>query len=343
MSGVDRFIPVNFDSDSDSLNHHHSPDARMAGGAPNARKAFWATFWKKIIPEDRVVVKEAIRHSEKHIERVDCSFRVMRGDAVVWYRGVAEPEWLEEEKQTVWTGIIMDTTEQRKLLEQLEARNFDLTNFAYRVSHDLRAPLSSVKGIVELAKMEENSPTLTSYLSMIEQSIHRLDQFISNVLHHTKVANDQLSTEEIDFQKITSEILNDLSHMPAYNRIDKQIELSSEVQNYQSDAMLIMVILRNLISNGIKYHDPSKSESFFRLSITKESKGIQIFYEDNGIGIAEEKLSKVFDMFYRASELATGSGIGLYILKQAVEKLKGQIQIKSTLELGTSFEIILPE
>ncbi|MEQ9438888.1 MAG: PAS domain S-box protein [Cyclobacteriaceae bacterium] len=302
-----------------------------------------SVFWEKIIPEDRLAVKEALHHSEIHLARFDSSFRVMNGDKVEWYRAVSEPEWLEEEKRTIWTGIIMDTTEQRQLLEELERRNFELTNFAYRVSHDLRAPLSSVKGIVGLAQMEENSPTVTSYLSMIESSIHRLDQFICNVLHHTKVANDQIRAEKIDFQKITAEILNDLSYMPAYDRIEKQIEVSEEVVQYCSDPMLIMVILRNLISNGIKYHDPSKSQSYFRISITKVNHGIQVIYKDNGVGIAQEKLSKVFDMFYRASESSNGSGIGLYILKQAVEKLQGHIQVQSALQEGTSFEIILPK
>ena len=299
-------------------------------------------FWEQMLVEDRPSVQDALRQSEDQLTRFDCSFRVKNAGKIIWYRTVAEPMWHEEEQRTIWTGIIMDVTEQRHLVEQLENKNLELNNFAYRVSHDLRAPLSSVKGIVELAQMEENSPALISYLSMIESSIHRLDQFISNVLHHTKVANDQLTIEMVDFQKITGEILGDLDHMPAYSRIDKQIDISDNLDKYQSDPMLIMVILRNLISNGIKYHNPNHAHSYFKILITSTTQGIHIIYQDNGIGISQDKLSKVFDMFYRASDSAGGSGIGLFILKQAVEKLQGQLQIQSKLGEGTSFEITLP-
>ncbi len=100
--------------------------------------------------------------------------------------------------------------------------------------------------------------------------------------------------------------------------------------------------MRNLISNAIKYRRLENIFSEINIKITIDHLRAEIIFSDNGIGISESNLAKIFEMFYRATEQSDGSGIGLYIVKNAVEKLGGQIYVASRIGQGTRFNIILP-
>ena len=110
-----------------------------------------------------------------------------------------------------------------------------------------------------------------------------------------------------------------------------------------SDEKRLIVILNNLIGNAIKYRDDKKKKLFIEVSAQNKESGYEISITDNGLGIKQEFLSKIFDMFYRASESSTGSGLGLYIVKETVEKLKGKIEVQSEFGVGTSFTLLLPK
>jgi signal transduction histidine kinase len=109
-----------------------------------------------------------------------------------------------------------------------------------------------------------------------------------------------------------------------------------------SDAIRLSIIFNNLISNSIKYRHPRKEKSFFSVSIKVYSEKAVITVEDNGIGIGEKYLDKIFNMFFRATEKSEGSGLGLYIVKEALDKLKGCIKVESIINNGTKFIIEIP-
>ena len=98
----------------------------------------------------------------------------------------------------------------------------------------------------------------------------------------------------------------------------------------------------NLISNAIKYQDTAKENRFIQLSLKRHENYVELLAIDNGIGIAEENVPKIFEMFFRATSLSTGSGLGLYIVKETIEKLGGTIEVNSAVGQGTSFKMILP-
>lgn len=237
-------------------------------------------------------------------------------------------------------GSYVDMTEQKKTEEELKIRNAELDNFVYKVSHDLRAPLSSVLGLVNLAKLEGNTDSLEDYIKIIGQKVSQLDGFISDVLSHSKNLKLDVKIELIDLHKLVSQTFTSLDYMKGVDQIKKNIRI--EGVSFFSDPWRLGEIFRNLISNAIKYRDLEKDTQSISINIHTTPQQSSILFSDNGIGIDDTNIKKVFDMFYRASAQSDGSGLGLYIVKNAMEKLGGSIQVNSNLGKGTSFELKIP-
>lgn len=233
-------------------------------------------------------------------------------------------------------GIAFENVSERRKLElELRDRNQELNNFVYKVSHDLRAPLNSIKGLIALSKLEDRD-----YTDKMEERINYLDGFIRDILSHSRNLNVAIIIEKVDVAKMTFDWFDELEHIEHGQRIEKEINIKG-VDLY-SDKIRLSEIIRNLVSNAIKYHDITKNDMHIRINgkITK-SKAV-ITFEDNGIGIRKEFIGDIFNMFYRATDTAEGTGIGLYIVKQAVDKLNGKIEVESRHGKGSTFKLELP-
>jgi PAS domain S-box-containing protein len=237
-------------------------------------------------------------------------------------------------------GVYVDITVQKKVEEELKVRNTELDNFVYKVSHDLRAPLSSIRGLVNLAELSGNDDNLAEYIKLIGKKVLQLDHFISDVLSHSKNLKLDVKIEQIDLKELIDQTYVDLSYLKGAEQIEKEIDI--EGNSFFSDPWRIGEILRNLVSNSIKYRDFNRSDPKIKIKIKVQEDAATVLFSDNGIGISEENLHKIFEMFYRASLQSDGSGLGLYIVKNAVDKLGGQLSVSSELGKGTTFELTLP-
>lgn len=236
-------------------------------------------------------------------------------------------------------------TDQKKMLEntntQLIKTNAELDRFVYSLSHDISAPLKSIKGLVNLSRLEASAEKYSIYLSKMDESIDRLESFISEVLDYSRTNRTVLKQEEIHLDLFLKEIINDFRYLENFESIQFDLELGNE--RFDSDRFLLKVIFSNLISNAIKYQRKSEGHKPYVKITSHRSEGFVIIQiEDNGEGIAKEFKGKVFEMFYRASSSSTGSGLGLYITKEAVDKLHGRIEITSEVGVGTTFAIFIP-
>ncbi len=231
----------------------------------------------------------------------------------------------------------------RTQYEELIKINKELDSFVYSVSHNLRAPLRSVLGLVGIAKMEdaERGNYFKDYFKMMEDSMHKLDETLREILDYSRNARQEVNQDLIDMRKIITENLERMQYMPGSSRISKELIIEEE-SPFLSDKYRISFIVNNLISNAIKYYDNSKEDPFLRIYIKMSPDMVKMEFEDNGIGIGQEYLDKVFDMFFRATHNNEGAGLGLYIVREAVEKLKGEITIESNLKVGTKFTIQIP-
>lgn len=217
--------------------------------------------------------------------------------------------------------------------------NSELDNFVYRVSHDLRAPLLSIKGLISLINFKELNPATTEYISLIESSATRMDNSIQDILEYSRNSRLEIKLESINIKELVHEIFNDIKFST-----DSQIELEYETDGADSivtDKFRMSTLLKNMIGNSIKYKRAIPN-SFVKFHMSQKGKTLTIRIIDNGIGISKTSIPKVFDMFYRGSSASIGTGLGLYICKEIIERLNGKIKLKSKPNVGSEFDIVLP-
>jgi PAS domain S-box-containing protein len=245
------------------------------------------------------------------------------------------------------TVISRDITEQERATEklkqsfdELKKTNYELDRFVYSASHDLRAPLSSILGLINVAEMENKGIELP-FLNMIRGRINHLDGFIKGILDYSRNARTEADYQKINFEKLLSESTASLRLVSRYEELTIKIKIENNTSFY-SDPLRLSVIFNNLLSNSIKFKDDSKTQSTVSITIFVDGQNAHIEIQDNGIGIDDKHVLKIFDMFYRASERSDGAGIGLYIVNETILKLKGSIAVESELGKFTRFNIILP-
>jgi signal transduction histidine kinase len=224
-----------------------------------------------------------------------------------------------------------------KVLE-LEKTNDELNRFIYSISHELRAPLVSVIGIVNLVKMEGLYHSSGEYWELIESCSSKLDYYIQKTLQYYKNNKNVSDKSQIDFQRLVDEIID----LYAYTDRDTTFNVNiKQPYQFMGDAFRIEVILGNLISNAIKYQKSSEQNKSVDITIEVSSFAAEILIADNGLGILNEHLEKIFTQFFKTKN-NKGSGLGLFIVKEALNKINGKIDVSSSLDQGTTFKITIP-
>jgi signal transduction histidine kinase len=237
-----------------------------------------------------------------------------------------------------------DITLRKGTEKQLSYKVNELNTFMYKATHDLRSPLVSLMGLVQLAEGEAgaDAPELANYFDMIGKSVAKMDKLLVDLVSITSVSQGKLTVNKVDFHKIISDITDSLRHYPNFESITIRKMINGDAPFYNDDKLLYSV-LQNLIDNAIKYRRSGNSaNSLISIIVECSAQSVAINIIDNGIGISERSQEKVFDMFYRASNVSSGTGLGLYIVKTAVEKMKGKISLASKESEGTSIYITLP-
>lgn len=229
----------------------------------------------------------------------------------------------------------------REQNDELVKINRELDSFVYSVSHNLRAPLMSVLGLLNLAKLTEEREEMDQYFEMMEDSIQKLDNTLKEILDYSRNARKEVDAQLVDIRTVLEDSIERLKYMEGSQVISKTIEIIGD-QPLFSDPYRLHVIFNNLLSNSIKYRDVQKEQPFVHFYITIERKVLTIKVQDNGIGIPATLLPKIFNMFYRATEKSEGAGLGLYIVRETVQKLGGKVDVHSEFGVGTTFEIEIP-
>ncbi len=225
--------------------------------------------------------------------------------------------------------------------KELKSAYEELGKFAYNVTHDMRGPLLSVIGALELAKTMDSLPEVMDILGMMDSAVKKLDEFIRNMHEYYNLKRSELIFNEIDFNKVVADI-------SAFFRIGGKMDSVTfnykVVQNepFLSDEIGIKIVLNNLLSNAFKYQRRDAADKYVDVSIEVADNKATIIVKDNGIGIEESHIENVFKMFYRATSAETGSGFGLYNVKDALNKLNGTVELTSVVNEGTTFKVIIP-
>jgi PAS domain S-box-containing protein len=244
-------------------------------------------------------------------------------------------------------GTVMDITDRKRDEHTLQLRNDELQkinhqldNFVYRAGHDLRAPLVSILGLIQIAQMEPAADQKDAYMGLMQRSVQKLDTFIQDIIHYSRNVRTTVKREPVDFRQLAEGVIENLQFMKTFP-LDISVYAEEPVP-FLSDDKRLSVILHNLISNAIRYASRRRDRSWVRVTLVTSPDESRITVADNGLGIGPEHLPRIFEMFYRANESSPGSGLGLYIVQEIVQTLGGTIRVESAPETGTTFTVCVP-
>lgn len=236
-------------------------------------------------------------------------------------------------------GVLFDISEQHTQMLELQRVNTELDNFTYHASHDLRAPIATILGLVNLGIKETSLEGIYGYLEMIRGRVNHLDNILSDLKAVSFNNSSDLTLEVFDFRRELNLILDSLRDPNQHFEINIDIRQSVD---FVSDATRMRTVLRNLLVNSFKSHNPTNRISFIILKIRVNQSHAAFQLKDNGTGMEWIHKGRIYDMFFRGTTQSTGTGLGLYIVKSMVEKLKGNISFESTLYKGSTFLMTIP-
>jgi PAS domain S-box-containing protein len=273
----------------------------------------------------------------------------LHGRIVLYYQK-ERPIWVDfqlnpiyDERQNIqgfylFNKDITDQVENRAL----KKANGELDSFVYRVSHDLRAPVASSLGLIQLLENEELSVEASQLVNLQKKSLDRMDRFIKDILHFSRNARMEVTYEIIDIHHLVEQVFDKYRFTEEAQIVSLEYEIIGETKVF-SNQMRLSVILDNLVSNSLRYHNRRALPTpFVKVVFSVQESHFSVKVQDNGVGIEHASQPKIFDMFYRAHDSNTGSGLGLYMVKEMMDILKGSIKVESEPGKGTSIQLLIP-
>lgn len=282
-----------------------------------------------LLAKARGDTREALLRLQQYVDLKEAVINSRTYNIIKSYESISKIQALEHEAQA-----------QRDRNEIIEKKNDELDSFFYRISHDLKGPIASMLGLHNLVKLEIRDETALSYFNLYQSQMVRINNIVTDLINLTRMNHDGLAKARINFRMLVDDCILSYHYLANFRKIrfTKQIE---EGIRFTSELPIVNTILQNLIENAIKYQR-SESEPYVGIFIRQVDDHVEIRVEDNGQGIAEKDQSRIFEMFFRANDGVQGTGLGLYILKRAVERLNGRVTVKSEIHTGSAFEILLP-
>lgn len=233
-----------------------------------------------------------------------------------------------------------EVDERQRKGEELREINRELNHFLYRTSHDLKGPVSSIQGLINVAQLEVKDPMANDYFNLVCRAATQLDTILLGLIEIAKIRQDEPECVAVDFQSIIEELFQFSQTIPGFESLNLHTEIDCD-RTFFSDKYLLCTIFKALISNAVQYQNPEGINKF-EFRVIEEGEELVIIASDNGLGIEPEIIDQVFELFFRGQNRSGGIGMGLYIVQEAVKKLRGSIHLESTPKKGTSFHIRLP-
>jgi len=225
---------------------------------------------------------------------------------------------------------------------QLQDRNFELDQLIHKISMDAKASLASILGLVNLIGFEKDIEKSQQYAKLIENRVLKLDNSMMSMLNFSKANRRKMKYQRVDFNRLINQCLIELQYLKNYDCIQKDIQIDCENPPFICDTLRLRLILSNIISNAIKYQKNYTNDNQVKVHIQTSEKEAVITVTDNGTGIHEDYMDKVFDRFVRANAQSDGSGLGLYIVQKVVGKLGGKIELRSEEMAQTEVKVTIP-
>ncbi|MCG8320777.1 MAG: ATP-binding protein [Cytophagales bacterium] len=232
------------------------------------------------------------------------------------------------------------TSKLRDAIKELVKSNQELDTFLYRASHDLKGPITRLLGLTQLAKLDNNNSQEIDYIDVIEMSSIDMNKTLNKLIHIHSINTQPVNNDTVDIKALFDKIIKPYEIQIKESKI--KIELNFQMaHSVVCDESLLKIIIENLLENAIIFKSVTKPRII--LSLASDKNKIVMKMEDNGLGIDNEYKSKIFQMFFRGSEISQGNGLGLYLVKKAIDKLGGKIEVDSEEGKFTSFSVSIPK
>ncbi|MFW5760657.1 MAG: sensor histidine kinase [Cyclobacteriaceae bacterium] len=225
--------------------------------------------------------------------------------------------------------------------QELSQINQSLDQFVSIASHDLKAPIASCRGIIDILREQEDISTFREYLDLQEMSLNKLEYLIRDLLDYSRSNRADIHLSKINLNAKIEEIQQNLQFYKAARKVEFTYICSNDSILY-SDDLRLRIILSNLVSNSIRYKSLTAPDPYVKIEAEIDQQKALIKVIDNGQGIPAEYHEHVFDMFFKVSKNHKSTGLGLYIVKEAVKKLNGKIWFDSKENIGTTFYVEIP-
>ncbi len=240
--------------------------------------------------------------------------------------------------------MIRNLDNSRKLISEqnnnLQVINAGLDKFVFNVTHDLRSPLISLVGLIELIDEETDVAQIKAYTVLMKDSLEKQERFISEMLIFIKSKHTGLVKKICSLDEIIDNVFSQ-NHYLVNGKTVKFFK-EAELAKIESDPLKLQVILNNLVTNAVKYSDPKKEDQWVKVKTYRYKNEAVIEVEDNGLGIRKNDQERIFDKFYLSGANKKSSGIGLYLVKDAITQMNGHIEVKSEQGVFTRFIISIP-
>lgn len=273
---------------------------------------------RQIINRERLNLKHSIRELEEKNEELEAQ---------------------QEELQAVVEALVDKNNRLNTAMQELTERNFEMDQLIYRTSHDLRSPISSILGILNLLNMEKDQP-FAEYLGHIQSKTNQLDTTVQSLVNFVKSTREEIKEEVIDIEKLIQTTIGQLEFLPNFNKLQITISNNFKGTAFRSDYSKLAILIRCLVSNALQFQGMNK-ENRLEIEVSGNPENVQLAFHDNGQGIAQNILPKVTEMFFRGNMESKGAGMGLYIADKIVKKLNGTLKIDSKEGLWTKITVQL--
>jgi signal transduction histidine kinase len=236
--------------------------------------------------------------------------------------------------------LLQDVTAEKKGISELNGLHDHLDQFIYRASHNLRSPLTTLLGLLELARRSTAcAESVSDYIRLMTDRVKHLDDLLLELICIVNNETEPIDLRDVYLDREARSVLEEHAQQNKYFTYNIS---TNQTDAFFTDQERLKIILRNIISNAIKFSNPSTESPHVELFIRTELETAYIMIEDNGIGMDSATLKKIFNLFFKATNNHSGAGLGLYTVRRVVDKLRGSITVTSALDKGTIFTISLP-
>lgn len=218
--------------------------------------------------------------------------------------------------------------------------NQELDRFIYSASHELRTPITSLRGLMPILKEETDLRAISEYLVLMDASLTHQDFFIGQIINYSRNKRTELSLVLLNLRQIVDEVINHHQWTDGAESISFRTELDCGL--IVGDLMRYKIILNNLISNAIKFSDHTRANKIILIRCTIAGDNLQLDVQDNGIGVDTEFSEKIFEMFFVTRHPNRGAGLGLYIIRETALKMNGTISLRRLTDGGSCFTLLVP-